>query len=32
VILLTVEMLPNADFLLRQMQVQVDNLLAGDAQ
>jgi predicted NACHT family NTPase len=32
VILLTVEMLPNGDFLLRQMQAQVDNILAGDAQ
>jgi predicted NACHT family NTPase len=32
VILLTVEMLPNGDFLLRQMQTQVDNLLAGDSQ
>jgi predicted NACHT family NTPase len=32
VILLTVEMLPNGDFLLRKMQAQVDNLLAGDSQ
>ena len=32
VILLTVEMLPNGDFLLRQMQTQVHNLLAGDSQ
>jgi predicted NACHT family NTPase len=32
VILLTVEMLPNGDFFLRQMQTQVDNILAGDAQ
>lgn len=31
VILLTVEMLPNRDFLLRQMHTQVDNILAGDA-